>query len=389
MKTHKKKAVPFTTIINSLLVALLLLSTFSVASAQDDDPSFEGDISIFAFLPVVMGSPDADRDIEQMIEQLNVVAVDEEIIDVEPTEDELVALGRCWRSTLRYGNRGSSVKFAQNQLLRVGGRVGRYIRESGGADGAFGRGTLRAVVAYQQLVFPGQPREHDGIVGSKTWGKLGCSSSDRPAGAPPVDDGNPPPIVSNLAQKAKAKAEAEYAAWNNGRYTERESRVTSRMKNYWKAVGWNPSTSQIQSSSWQSRSPWSAAFTSWVMKEAGAGSQFNYSAAHAAYIVGAKNNTGNQSKQFWGYQGQAVKPQVGDLVCFSRQSGVNFNNIRIGHKTHCDLVTEAASAHVIVIGGNTSDGFGGKSAHTVGKKRVNLSGQRLPGKYFAIVRIRR
>lgn len=104
----------------------------------------------------------------------------------EATPPDLQTLA-CSRSTLSQGSRGSNVSHAQRQLLKVGnpyvsGTPAYIIRTSGGADGIYGSGTKRAVIAFQKLVFPGQPGEFDGVIGSKTWDKLGCYSSSRPAG---------------------------------------------------------------------------------------------------------------------------------------------------------------------------------------------------------------
>jgi peptidoglycan hydrolase-like protein with peptidoglycan-binding domain len=39
-------------------------------------------------------------------------------------------------------------------------------------DGLFGAKTKSAVISFQQQRFPGQPNEHDGIIGQKTWAEL-------------------------------------------------------------------------------------------------------------------------------------------------------------------------------------------------------------------------
>ncbi|MCA9840172.1 MAG: peptidoglycan-binding protein [Trueperaceae bacterium] len=93
----------------------------------------------------------------------------------------------CSRATLRQGSTGADVRHAQLQLLKAGnaytsGTPAYYIRTSGGADGVFGSGTKNAVIAFQKLVFPGQPGQFDGVVGQNTWSKLGCSSTTAPAG---------------------------------------------------------------------------------------------------------------------------------------------------------------------------------------------------------------
>jgi subtilisin family serine protease len=64
-------------------------------------------------------------------------------------------------------------------------------------DCFFGPATERALISFQQLVFPGQPAEHDGRLGPRTWAQF-----DRVASAPSVPPSPltppaviPPPVV--------------------------------------------------------------------------------------------------------------------------------------------------------------------------------------------------
>lgn len=195
----------------------------------------------------------------------------------------------------------------------------------------------------------------------------------------------------NLAAKAKALVESEREFWSNGRYQERDPEVLSRMKDYWNAANIAVSTAEIQSAAWQHYNPWSAAFISWVMREAGARDYFAYSSAHWQYVADAKRNVGNNDEIFWAFRAQDKTPQVGDLVCAERlNSGITYENVDDGEgrASHCDLVTEVHARYIIVIGGNTRDDFNGLSEHTVGKKRFELrSDGRLATDHFAIVRI--
>jgi hypothetical protein len=68
---------------------------------------------------------------------------------------------------LSKGSRGDSVRALQVLLIGYGYSCGKW-----GADGDFGADTEKAVRAYQKKIFPNAPAEWDGIVGSKTWGKL-------------------------------------------------------------------------------------------------------------------------------------------------------------------------------------------------------------------------
>jgi hypothetical protein len=104
--------------------------------------------------------------------------------------------------------------------------------------------------------------------------------------------------------------------------------------------------------------PWSAAFISWVMKTSGAGARFRYSTQHSVYIFQAirdllQNNT---AAGFWGWRLNEIKPKIGDLVCWSRQDGIDYEHQNGGdYKGHSDLVVEVDTDRVFVIGGNVGD----------------------------------
>jgi hypothetical protein len=104
--------------------------------------------------------------------------------------------------------------------------------------------------------------------------------------------------------------------------------------------------------------PWSAAFISWVMKTSGAGDRFRYSTLHSVYIYQAirdllRNNT---EAGFWCWRLSELKPAIGDIVCWSRQAGIDYDNQNGGdYKGHCDIVVEVLSDRVNVIGGNVGN----------------------------------
>jgi peptidoglycan hydrolase-like protein with peptidoglycan-binding domain len=81
--------------------------------------------------------------------------------------------------TLRLGARGEPVRALQNRLNALGFKAG-------GADGVFGNQTLSAVKAFQKA----RGLTADGVVGPKTWDKLGIKvqapSTPAPGGGRPV-----------------------------------------------------------------------------------------------------------------------------------------------------------------------------------------------------------
>jgi hypothetical protein len=113
------------------------------------------------------------------------------------------------------------------------------------------------------------------------------------------------------------------------------------------------------------------------------GTAFNYSGAHAAYISAAKQNrlAGNDNP-FRAYRISEKRPQKGDLVCKRRAgSGATYDNIRVGHKTHCDIVTEVKPGQLTSIGGNVGNSVKATLVPT------DSGGYISDPRYFAVVTI--
>jgi hypothetical protein len=105
---------------------------------------------------------------------------------------------------------------------------------------------------------------------------------------------------------------------------------------------------------------WSAAFVSYVMRIAGAGPRFPYSADHADYIDIAKRMATGQASG-WAVvaeRPESYAPQPGDLVCTGRGSAarLRYDDLPAGHfPAHCDIVVEVAGDLLTVVGGNVDD----------------------------------
>lgn len=102
---------------------------------------------------------------------------------------------------------------------------------------------------------------------------------------------------------------------------------------------------------------WSAAFISFVMRKAGSGERFRYSAQHSVYIRQAVRARERNDKKygFWGYALTESPVKVGDLVCYARQPGISVNTQSSNYKSHADLVVEVTSGKALVIGGNVGN----------------------------------
>jgi hypothetical protein len=102
--------------------------------------------------------------------------------------------------------------------------------------------------------------------------------------------------------------------------------------------------------------PWSAAFISWVMQEAGAGDQFNYSQRHAEYINQAIEDRESDAA-FIRYRIEEYSPQVGDLIGANRSEddGITVTyDTAVGndYASHVDIVVATRDGEIDVIGGN-------------------------------------
>lgn len=133
------------------------------------------------------------------------------------------------------------------------------------------------------------------------------------------------------------------------------STLRSRIGEYWQSIdiGWNGCTDQ----------PWSAAFISAMMRAAGAGSQFRYSAAHREYIHDAF--AGGRGLYGTVIDANGATAHEGDLVCSGRQhvSGWSYASFQNWYAsgagqaipTHCDIVVAVSGSTVTVVGGNVGD----------------------------------
>lgn len=146
--------------------------------------------------------------------------------------------------------------------------------------------------------------------------------------------------------------------------------------------------------------PWSAAFISYVVREAGVSSDaFHFSNAHRTYIydafaTSAAELTGNAGERLYRACSLATTtPRVGDLICFQREpslAGASDKAVReriraelegrpearTVRRTHCDVVAhiDAPARKLYSIGGNLLQG--------VTAKKLNL---RQRGLKFSLV----
>ena len=79
---------------------------------------------------------------------------------------------------------------------------------------------------------------------------------------------------------------------------------------------------------------------------------------HSVYISQAIRDklNGRTEGGYWGFRLSEVTPTVGDLICWSRQSGIDYDHQAHGdYKGHSDIIVEVQPTQIFVIGGNVGD----------------------------------
>ena len=113
----------------------------------------------------------------------------------------------------------------------------------------------------------------------------------------------------------------------------KEREAPQRIQDYWASVG-HPERNGLDDV------PWSAAFISWDIQSAGVPRDlFCPDQRHTIYVERLVERA----------------PQVGDLICASRNgSGTTLDNLNRG-AGHCDIVVEVRPGALAAIGGNVGD----------------------------------
>ncbi len=134
---------------------------------------------------------------------------------------------------------------------------------------------------------------------------------------------------------------------------------------------------------------WSAAFISYVMRVAGAGDRFPYSALHATYINAAAGGNPILAAQ----PPETYPPQQGDLICYGRRGAerLRFSDLPASSfYGHCDIVVSADPGMLTVIGGNVSAGVTTKHVPvTPTGTLADANGRVADGRYpwFVVLRV--
>ena len=150
---------------------------------------------------------------------------------------------------------------------------------------------------------------------------IAAGAGTRPAARPP---GSYPPATpapstgsgQTLRSRIAQIAVQEWQRWRQGAAQECNSSMRAVLEDYWRTgVGWVPSQSNYCSSV-----AWSAAFISWVMRQAGAGSAFRYSSALPTTWAQQAEPAGQQQQPFKAYRISEVAPRVERLGLHRRST---------------------------------------------------------------------
>jgi hypothetical protein len=199
-------------------------------------------------------------------------------------------------------------------------------------------------------------------VAVQEWAFFGFPVLDRANGArvlPPGAAADPGrPFLESTTRRAPLLNPGESA------------RVAASIAGYWAVTSEGPGIVDAQNRVWNGRgvdarwnAPWSAAFVSWVMCEAGLGSreQFQRAIAHRTYIDQAirARDGGAPHAAYVAYDVEERPVEPGDLLCTSRRP--QYRNLAerrrqmgVGARTHCDIVVEVdpARGRILAVGGN-------------------------------------
>lgn len=298
-----------------------------------------------------------------------------QLLELQIQDESLISqlrgsLGFVFGVPLKRGAAGDTVTALQAALNRLCFHIP--------IDGIFASTTEKALKAFQAN--SGLPRT--GIADGVTRQAILTALSAAPAKPAPAD----------LPDAIVRVATGELLRWRPGGriLQEADPAATPMLRSYWGAAGRFFTDSQLQNRAWQNDNPWSAAFISWVMCRAGAGSTFKYNAAHYIYVRQAMLNTdtADTTSPFWAYPIDKVSPEPGDLVCNARttsqsQTAATWTTLKNRiWPLHCDVVTSPPTNGVItVVGGNVGGGV------TVGEKKLHVhpDGKLFPGGNLLLV----
>lgn len=249
----------------------------------------------------------------------------------------------------------------ESTLERLPPDVLEFTAPSEHVRGEPGAMTIRPPVC--RILATGETRRRIVDLAVQEWAFFGFRTvdhtMDRPAGNGRTGSSGPLPEPTPGRRRPSQLGAAE------------EARVAASVAGYWAVTpqgAWivakqNDVWSGPEGTAFRWNAPWSAAFVSWVMCEAGLGSvnQFKRAIAHHAYIdqaIRARDTQASESA-FIAYDVGDMAIGPGDLLCTSRRPAYRRlaerrRQMGTGARSHCDVVVEVdeTRSRVLAIGGN-------------------------------------
>ena len=232
--------------------------------------------------------------------------------------------------------------------------------------------------------------------------------------------------VETIRNGVSAHALLELTFWENAgaQLVESNPAVAGKLEDYARAAGVpNPAataanfaaTGRSPPTPPPNEEPWSAAFISYIMQQAGAAAgqfgSFNLNRGHDEYIKAARDNREAQDlmNPFWLTTLDEVAPEIGDLLCVNRGGGtVSFDptvvggNLPTDFRSHADVVTGISvnsngDPVIVTLGGNLDNSVRQRlvpvdadfKVTATSHNGVEPAGVRPADPYFAVLRMRR
>jgi len=260
------------------------------------------------------------------------------------------------------------------------------------------RGSMRIIQSGCRVGPTAWARRRIVDVAAQEWGVFGFQTIDtRGLRERRLAEG----VVADAVNPVLAAPEQDRAIVAVGRW-EHTPALAATIAGYWSATPDGAEILSRQNRQWRQGEgeinwvePWSAAFISWVMCEAGLGEmdQFQRDISHRVYIDQAiRARDGERPKAAYvAHDPGEVAIRPGDLLCNSR-GGVDYRSLADRRRdlgryagTHCDVVVRVGEDTVAVIGGNVLNGVSltllplveGPAGHPVVVSGADVDGARI------------
>jgi hypothetical protein len=239
-------------------------------------------------------------------------------------------------------------------------------------------------------------------IATQEWGVFGFQTFDATV---TEDRVLPPGVVSDAVNPSldaprNMRLNRRFGVWESDR------RMDASIAGYWSATPDGEDVVTRQNRQWRDSDgetswvePWSAAFISWVMCEAGLGdeSQFRRSIAHWVYVDQAIEAADGEAAEaaeaaYVAHEVGEVEVAPGDLICNARATTryrtLADRRVDLGRQAplHCDIIVrvDADARTMAVIGGNVVNGV----SLTVAPLAAGEGPLRPTGAYFAHLSLR-